>query len=45
MATCNADTASCSITNLSFTLNAKSTIKRSGNHTLTATWKFESIGS
>jgi len=45
VATCNADTASCSITNLSLTLAAKSAVKRSGTHALTVTWKFESIGS
>ena len=45
VATCSADTVSCSISKLTFTLAAKSTVKRSGNHTLTVTWKFESIGS
>lgn len=45
VATCNADTASCSISNLRFTLGARSTVKRSGSHTLIVTWKFESIGS
>lgn len=45
VATCNADTASCSINKLTFTMAAKSTVKRSGSHTLTVTWKFESIGS
>jgi hypothetical protein len=45
VATCNADAASCSSTNLVFTLAAKSTVKRSGNHTLAITWKFESIGT
>lgn len=45
VATCNADTVSCSITGLKFNLAAKSTVKRSGSHTLLVTWKFESIGS
>jgi hypothetical protein len=45
VATCNADTASCSIAKLTFTLASKPTVKRSGAHTLTVTWKFESIGS
>ena len=45
VATCNADTSSCSITKLSFTLGAKPTVKRAGSHTLIVTWKFESIGS
>ena len=45
VATCNADAAGCSTTGLIFTLGAKSAVKRSGNHTLTVTWKFESIGS
>ncbi|MEX2271459.1 MAG: hypothetical protein WD690_08320 [Vicinamibacterales bacterium] len=45
VADCAADAASCSTTNLVFTLAAKSTVKRSGNHTLAMTWKFESIGT
>jgi hypothetical protein len=45
IATCDADAADCSTTALVFTLGAKSTVRRSGNHTLTVTWKFESIGS
>ncbi|HEX9735911.1 MAG TPA: hypothetical protein VGG06_28445 [Thermoanaerobaculia bacterium] len=45
VATCTADTASCSTTGLVFTLGAKSTVKRSGNHTLVITWKFESTGA
>jgi len=45
VATCNAGTTACSITKLSFTLGPKSAVKRSGSHTLTVTWKFESIGS
>jgi hypothetical protein len=43
VATCTADAASCSTTGLVFTLGAKSTVKRSGAHTLAVTWKFESI--
>jgi hypothetical protein len=45
VATCDADAASCSTTGLVFTLGAKSSVKRSGNHTLNITWKFESIGT
>jgi hypothetical protein len=45
VATCNADAADCSTTGLVFTLGAKATVQRSGNHTLTVTWKVESIGS
>lgn len=45
VATCAADAASCNTTGLVFTLGAKSTVKRSGNHTLAVTWKFESIGT
>jgi hypothetical protein len=45
VATCTADVASCSTTGLVFTLGAKSTVKRAGNHTLSITWKFESIGT
>lgn len=44
VATCAADAASCSTTALVFTLGAKPAVKRSGNHTLSLTWKFESIG-
>lgn len=43
VATCTADAASCSTAGLTFTLASKSTVKRSGNHTLTIRWKFESI--
>jgi hypothetical protein len=43
VATCDADAAACSTNALVFTLAAKSTIKRSGDHTLGLTWKFESI--
>jgi hypothetical protein len=45
VAICDADTTSCSIAKLTFSLAAKPTVKRSGAHTLIATWKFESIGS
>jgi len=45
VATCAADAADCSTNALVFTLGAKNTVKRSGNHQLTVTWKFESIGS
>lgn len=45
VATCAVDTASCSTTGLVFTLAADTSVKRSGNHTLAITWKFESIGT
>jgi hypothetical protein len=45
VATCAADSAACSTTGLVFTLGSKTTVKRSGNHTLNITWKFESIGT
>jgi hypothetical protein len=45
IAECTADAAACSTTGLVLTLGAKPTVKRSGNHTLSVTWKFESIGS
>ncbi|PWT80412.1 MAG: hypothetical protein C5B57_12300 [Blastocatellia bacterium] len=45
VATCDADAGSCNSTALVFTLAAKGTVKRSGNHTLVVTWKIESIGS
>ena len=45
VATCTADVATCSTTGLVLTLGAKTTVKRSGNHTLVVTWKFESIGT
>ena len=44
VATCTADTASCSTTGLVFTLAANTSVKRSGDHTLAITWKLESIG-
>jgi hypothetical protein len=44
VATAAADAADCSTAALVFTLAANPDVKRSGNHTLTVTWKFESIG-
>jgi len=41
--TCNADASSCSTTGFTLSLAAKSSVKRSGNHTLIVTWKFESL--
>jgi len=43
--TCAANAATCSTTGLIFTIAAKPTVNRAGSHTLTATWKVESIGS
>lgn len=45
VATCTADTASCSTSGLVFTLAPNTSVKRSGDHTLSVTWKFESIGT
>jgi hypothetical protein len=45
VATCDADAASCSTNGLVFTLGAKGAVRRAGNHTLSVTWKFESIGT
>jgi hypothetical protein len=45
VATCDANAAACSTTGLVFTLGAKSTVQRAGSHTLSVTWKFESIGA
>jgi hypothetical protein len=45
VATCAADAAGCSTTDLVFTLGANSAVKRSGDHTLSITWTFESVGS
>jgi hypothetical protein len=45
VATCTADVATCYTSALVFTLADKTTVKRSGNHTLALTWKVESIGS
>lgn len=41
---CTADAASCD-TGVDFTLDAETSIKRSGNYTLDLQWKFESIGA
>ncbi len=43
IATCNAGVAACSTTSVAFTLAAKSTVARAGNHTLVINWKFEKI--
>jgi ABC-type transport system substrate-binding protein len=43
VARCDADVSACNSTDVAFTLAAKSTVKRSGNHTLTITWKFEKL--
>jgi hypothetical protein len=45
VATCNANAPACSTSALIFTLGAQPAVQRSGSHTLTVTWKFESIGS
>lgn len=45
VATCDAGTAACSTTGLTFSLGANASVTRSGNHTLVVTWRFESIGS
>lgn len=45
VATCSADASACSTSDLVFTLAAKSSVKRSGNHVLTVRWRVESIGS
>lgn len=45
VATCAADAANCSTSGLTFTLAAKPSVKRSGSHTMTVTWKVESIGT
>lgn len=45
VATCDANVATCSTTGLVFSLGANPAVQRSGNHTLTVTWKFEAIGS
>jgi len=45
VATCTADAASCSTSALTMTLGSKSSVKRSGNHTMTVTWKVEATGS
>ena len=45
VATCTADVTTCSTTALVLTLASNTSIVRSGNYTLTVTWKFESIGT
>ena len=45
VATCHAGAAACNTTALVFSLGGKSTVQRSGSHTLVVTWKVESIGS
>lgn len=45
VATCSADAAACSTNALVFTLAANTGVKRSGNHVLVVTWRFESIGA
>lgn len=45
VATCTAGVTGCSTTQLVFTLGANNTITNSGSHTLSVTWKIESIGS
>jgi len=45
IATCDANAADCSTSDLTFTLGAKPTVSRAGAHTLVVTWKVESIGS
>lgn len=45
VATCAANAASCDTSSLVFTLGAKSTVQRSGNHTLVVRWRVEAIGS
>ena len=43
VATCTADVSDCSTTGLVFTLGARPTVRRAGNHTLVVTWRFEAI--
>lgn len=43
VATCNANVTGCSTSALVFTLAPKTTVKRSGAHTMIVTWKFESF--
>ena len=45
VATCAANAASCNTSALVFSLGAKSTVQRSGNHTLVVRWRVEAIGS
>jgi len=44
VATCSVNALFCNNNAIAFTLAAKPGVKISGNHTLTMTWKFESIG-
>jgi hypothetical protein len=45
VATCDVNASACSTSALVLTLGAQPGVQRSGTHTLTVTWKFESIGS
>jgi hypothetical protein len=45
VATCSAGVSDCSTTQLVFTLGANPAIANAGTHTLSITWKIESIGS
>jgi hypothetical protein len=45
VATCSADAAGCSTTGLVFTLAPNASVKRAGDHTLSITWTFESVGA
>jgi hypothetical protein len=45
IATCTAGVSSCSTSQLIFTLAPNTAITNAGNHTLSVTWKIESIGS
>ena len=45
VSTCDANASACSTTGLVFTLAANTGVQRSGSHTLSVAWKFESIGS
>jgi len=43
VARCDANVTSCNSTDVHFTLGAKSSVSRAGNHTLVISWKFEKI--
>jgi hypothetical protein len=45
VATCTAGVSNCSTSQLIFTLAPNTAITNAGNHTLSVTWKIESIGS
>ncbi len=45
VATCAADAAGCSTTGLVFTLAPNANVKRAGEHALSITWTFESVGA